>query len=210
MIRVTESLDPWRAGQPDGGTGEMVGDDGFVLLGYLCDEHPRSDLDSWGQADTTGLLSWLELERELQTLPLPQELDKDRQRLPFERLSAQLHSALPYSEAERHWLTDTEPPNPLLLLTPPIDHKTIVEEQSRHHERYFGLEARIVSAGLIHVVSGRDLMRRWLSWRSETDEYTGQGTLAYAQDALADLIELVAPDESLPASYLALRQRPRT
>lgn len=198
---MTEALDPWRAGQPDGSAGAMVGDDGYVLLGYLCDEHPRSDLDSWGEADTTGFTAWHSLERELQTLPLPPELDRDRQRLPFERLTAQLHGALPYSEAERQWLVDTEPPDPLVLLTPPIDHKTIVEVQSRHHERYLGLEARIVSAGLIHVVSGRDLMRRWLSWRSETDEYTGQGSLDQAREALADLIGLVAPDETLPSSY---------
>ena len=183
----------------------MVGDDGYdVLLGYLCDEHPGSDLDSWGQADTTGFTSWRSLECELQKLPLPEELDKDRQRLPFERLTAQLHSALPYSEGERHWLMNTEPPDPLLLLPVPLDNKTIVEVQSRYHERYFGLEARIVSAGLIHVVSGRDLMRRWLSWRSETDEYTGQGSLDLARDALASLIKLVAPDEDIPRSYLSL------
>lgn len=186
--------------------GAMVGDDGYVLLGYLCDEHPGSDLDSWGQEDTTGLLSWLGLEHWLQALPLPQELDKDRQRLPFERLTAQLHSALPYSEAERHWLIDTHPPDPLLLLPVPLDNKTIFEAQSRYHERYFGLEARIVSAGLIHVVSGRDLMRRWLSWRSETDEYTGQGSLDQARDTLAGLIKLVAPDEDIPGSYLSLRR----
>lgn len=45
-------------------------------------------------------------------------------------------------------------------------------------------------------------MRRWLSWRSETDEYTGQGSLDQAREALADLIGLVAPDETLPSSYI--------
>jgi hypothetical protein len=203
---VTEALDPWRAEQAHGSIGAMVGDDGFHVLGYLCDEHPRSDLDSWGQADTIGLTSWLALERELQTFPLPSELDIDRQRLPFGRLTARLHGALPYSEAERQWLMNAEPPDPLRLLTPPIDHQTIVEVQSRHHERYLGLEARMVSAGLIHIVSGRDLMRRWLSWRSETDEYTGQGSLDQAREALAGLIKLVTPDETLPSSYLSLRR----
>lgn len=199
---MSEQFDPWQTGQPDGSVGAIVGDEGFVLLGYLCDDHPHSELASWQLADSVGLWSWLGLERELRTLPLPQELDTDNQRLPFELLTDQFHRALPYSEAERQWLVGTHPPEP--PRPTPLRQRTLEEEQERYHERYFGLEARIVSAGLIHVVSGRDLMRRWLSWRSETDEYTGQGSLDQAREALADLIKLVAPDETLPSSYLSL------
>jgi hypothetical protein len=201
---VSEQLNPWQAGQPDGGVGAMVGDEGFVLLGYLCDDHPHSGLASWQLEDSVGLWSWLGLERKLQTLPLPQELDTDDQRLPFELLTDRFHRALPYSEAERQWIVGTHPPEPPRPI--PLDQGTLEEEQERYHERYFGLEARIISAGLIRVISGRDLMRRWISWRSETDEYTGQGSLDLARDTLADLIKLVAPDEIMPSSYLSLRR----
>jgi hypothetical protein len=196
---MAEGLDPWRAGQPDGGMGVLVGDAAWNVLADLCDEHVNNDLASWQLEDAISVMSWQALERQLRELPLPNELDLYRQRLPFHRLVDQFHSALPYSEAERHWLVDTEPA-PLPPTSPDVDQEAVLEMQRRYHERYFDLEVRTVSAGLIRVVSGRDLMRRWMSWRSEADEYTGQGSLNPARDALAGLIKLVAPDETMPTS----------
>jgi hypothetical protein len=89
------------------------------------------------------------------------------------------HTALPYSQAEWHWL----------------------------HEAYYDLpvgpgrwniirrqEIQLVSSGLRQVVYGRDLLRRWWAWRRQTDEFQGQGTLDIARGALAGLVENFHPE----------------
>jgi hypothetical protein len=195
---MTQTPEPWRAEAPFGTHGESIGDSGFDLLYYMCTERPNGDVPRWQSEDTMPFATWLALESELQDMWLPFELEVADLLRPLHRQVAKLHNGFPFSEAERSWM--------LRLTTEPVSRDAVQPP----YEGFADLEEGIVSAGLLRVVSGRDLMRRWISWRRETDEYTGQGTLAYAQDALAHLIELVAPDESLPASYLALRQPPRT
>ena len=46
-------------------------------------------------------------------------------------------------------------------------------------------------AGVRRVVSGRDLMRRWIAWRREAGEYEGQGSHDQARDALRTMQELM-------------------
>jgi hypothetical protein len=62
-----------------------------------------------------------------------------------------------------------------------------------------------MSAGIRRVIHGRDLLQRWWSWRRETGEYAGQGSLDQARDALEGVIELIAPELGLPETYVALR-----
>ena len=100
-----------------------------------------------------------------------------------------LHGAMPFDEVERDWLfeahDETQGPNSITLIR--------------------RREATIVSGGLRRVVQGRDLIRRWWSWRRETDEFSGQGSLDQARDALRDLVVAHCDDPELPESYLALR-----
>ena len=105
-----------------------------------------------------------------------------------------LHGAMPFDEVERSWLLGTYDeaygPNSIAIIR--------------------RREDTIVSGGLRRVVQGRDLMRRWWSWRREADEFSGQGSLDQARDTLADLVETYAADQALPERYLALRQTSKT
>ncbi len=49
-----------------------------------------------------------------------------------------------------------------------------------------------------------DLIRRWMSWHREADEYTGQNALGVARSALAELIVMLEPDKPLPPEYIRL------
>jgi hypothetical protein len=189
---MTQAPEPWRAEAPFGIHGASIGDSGFDLLHYMCTERPNGDVPHWQPEDTMPFATWLALESELQDMSLPFELEIADLLRPFHRQVAKLHDGLPFSEAERSWM--------LHLKAEPLSGDAVPPP----YEGFADLEEGIVSAGLLRVVSGRDLMRRWISWRRETDEYTGQGTMMYARDALADLIQLVAPDESLPESYTSL------
>ena len=185
---------PWRAEAPFGTYGTGIGDSGFDLLHYMCTERPNGDMPQWQSKDTLAFATWLSMEVDLQDMPLPVELEVADLLRPFHRQVEKFHNAFPFSEAERSWMVRLEAePESKDAVQPPF-------------EGFADLEEGIVSAGLRRVVTGRDLMRRWISWRRETDEYTGQGTMTYARDALAELIQLVAPDESLPESYTSLRK----
>jgi hypothetical protein len=47
-------------------------------------------------------------------------------------------------------------------------------------------------AGVQRTVEGRDLMRRWMSWLKEADEFQDQGSLGQARDALSSVHRLMA------------------
>jgi hypothetical protein len=172
-----------------------VGEHGVELLDYLCVERqnaePFCDREVWQPGDSYGLWHWLMLEDSLLLAPLSASLRNETQLREFQHASQVFHRHLPYSEPERAWLMKTA-----------RSHFTSGDIPGRF---YNAEEESITVAGLLRVASGRDLMRRWLSWRAETDEYTGQAVLECAQDSLRELAELVAPDQRLPASYRELR-----
>jgi len=89
------------------------------------------------------------------------------------------HTALPYSEAEWHWLHRAYYELPV-----GSGRWNIIRRQ----------EIQLVSSGLRQVVYGRDLLRRWWAWRRETDEFRGQGTLDVARGALSAMVENFHPD----------------
>jgi len=52
----------------------------------------------------------------------------------------------------------------------------------------------VFSGGMHRVVKGRDLMRRWWSWRRETDEFEGQGSLEQAKVAITEFTVILKSD----------------
>ena len=75
----------------------------------------------------------------------------------------QLMTSLPFTEAERHWMIGTA--------------HQYQREQREFPEDIIPIETTVMSAGVRQMVRGRNLVRRWVSWRRETHEYAGQGSL---------------------------------
>jgi len=163
--------------------------------GYLSGEiaRPEGDLSSWTDDDSQALSIWSELEYDLENLPVivtdSSEDNKANAQLDeFFGLCHTFHTALPFSEAERVWFLKT-----YQRVEPPMKSQDHLPRIMGHYEE------RIVIAGLRQVVSGRELTRRWLAWRGETDEYAGQDTLDVARSALGGLAGLFTVAEPLQA-----------
>jgi hypothetical protein len=149
------------------------------LLAYLA---PGADAATAGlelqTADAVAIEDWLEMETEVPLLDVEMHVSgNDRQRL-NDTLTA-FHTALPFNEAERDWLGRVHREEP--------GHRTV--------EARIGVieaqEGQIMMYGVRKIVSGRDLMRRWITWRREADEYEGQGSLDQAREALGSLRDLL-------------------
>jgi len=151
------------------------------LLGYMAPDSESSGGPSeWLKADALALENWLEIEDAVPLLDVFDEVDgEDRQQLHNTLLA--FHTALPFNEAERGWLWQIH------RRVNDIDCST--EDVPRIIEGY---EDRIMMAGVRRVVSGRELMRRWIAWRRETDEFTGQSSLDQARQALQRMQDLVS------------------
>src|ERR1700682_5309756 len=180
-------VDPWRLTSPFQDYTQKLGQYGVGLLDYLCIERPDADDPDWQQRDSLGWDQWMSLEHTLQDLSLPAELDAERQLRPFHERVHRFHTALPYTEAERGWL----------MTANGCTGGTLEEMPGKLYDQ----EECIVAAGLLRVVNGRDLTRRWISWRRETDEYTGQDMVDYTRELLRDVIQLGTPDLPLPECY---------
>src|ERR1700722_15634055 len=63
---------------------------------------------SWTQDESDTIDAWSELERSIEYVPVPEDLDElgHQQLSQFYRLSHIFHVALPFSEAERIWFLD--------------------------------------------------------------------------------------------------------
>ncbi|HSZ05437.1 MAG TPA: hypothetical protein VK778_09585 [Solirubrobacteraceae bacterium] len=165
------------------------------LLDYLCDttfnqpDVPLHDEDLFA----TDYLQQLEGYAEALHEPLV-ALDGSYQRLEdYARQWRRFQAALPLSEPEFEWFMSI----PNLKST-----DTIAELEQK-----IGYQVATIVAGGIHrVVSGRELLGRWVSWRRETGEFADQGTLDIARDSLAELVEIVVPGTPLLESYAALRR----
>jgi hypothetical protein len=104
----------------------------------------------------------------------------------YVRLAA-YHDALPFSAAERRALA---------MRCSTMNERPVVEERLR-------LEAATMTeSGLRRVVQGGDLVRRWWSWRRQTDEFAGQGSADLAHRALGDIAWRFMP-KPLPGDLLA-------
>lgn len=142
----------------------------------------------WIPSDLWALQSWFNIENQTPAAQAEVELD-DNEVVRLNEMLVRFHTALPFAEAEREWLFEA------------YDEAWGPRSIDTIRRR----EATLVSGGLQRVVQGRDLMRRWWSWRRETDEFSGQGSLSLAREALSDLIKRYSPDQELPESFLALQ-----
>jgi hypothetical protein len=145
----------------------------------------------WRPDDKDALCQWAQLEFSLGRCKTAHKNEAEWTRIDrFYELYHDFRTAMPYTEAERAWLL------------PKVDDALGADEDEP--EQINQLEGRIISAGIRQNVQGRELMRRWISWHREADEYAGQNTLGVARSALAGLIGLLEPQQSLPEAYLAL------
>jgi hypothetical protein len=91
---------------------------------------------------------------------------------------AKYHEALPFSSAERRWLTRQ---------CARIEEYPVAEEVLRD------MQAELVIGGLRRVIQGGDLVRRWWAWRRQTDEYAHQGTVTIAREGLEAIARRFLP-----------------
>ncbi len=171
----------------------------YNVLDYLCDPAFNQSEAVPHEDDFQALDDLQQLEEWVFTLYEPLVALDEEKGTAVERFEPLWHNfrvALPFSEAERHWF---------LNLDTDLEAKDTEVEMA---EKLSSQEATIVSAGMHKIITGRDLVRRWLAWRRGTDEFKGQGTLDIARETLQDLHRLVTPDKSLPDSYISLRTKP--
>lgn len=161
------------------------------LLGSLCAERPSEQPKRWQTEDGASVRHLVHIERNLWLT----DDHQDGPLLHFRKYVEDFHTALPFSESERG----------MVLRAAGVEYEYLPERDDEILSWLEVKEELVISAGLRHVVRGRDLARRWLSWRREADEYEGQGTLDVAREALRDIIQLVTPKEPLPLAYHTLR-----
>jgi hypothetical protein len=167
----------------------------YDALYDLCDVSPWSEerRGYWVPSDKRSFQGWFNIEDRTTPALADPTITEDQ----VEHLTEMLFTynvTLPYDEAERHWLFDAYDG------AWGVGSIGIIRRQ----------ETRIVSGGLRRVVYGRELMQRWWSWRRDTDQFAGQGTVDLARDALCTLIEMTNPGVGLPQTYVALRGIDRT
>lgn len=192
MERPDWSPNSNKAGHPYGDVGKTAGTEAYQLLDCLsrpitpeeCDQH------GWHDADCDALTTLVDFDWLVPHIRATSEVSAEEM-AGFDLKLVAFRAALPFTTPELNLLV-----KPDRSISP--DFEGISDEVGSLYEE-------IVTAGVRRVVEGRDLLRRWLAWRREADEYTGQGTLDLAREALRGIVELLAPDEQLPASYRELR-----
>jgi hypothetical protein len=184
----------------------QTGESATSLARNLLLETGQSQRPSWlaGDRDSLGHMLFFEHEA-LRAVESP--FLNPEHRPDLRDLLATYHGALPYAEAERRWLHRT--------------HDEVFEQ--RHKDFREGrsttkpgqpidavaevrkAEGEIVSAGKIEQVNGRELLRRWRTWRRASGEFEGQGTLDIAYSSLHKIGELLCS----PGVQLSSPQLPR-
>jgi hypothetical protein len=129
-------------------------------------------LASWGQMEEAANCGGLEPSRSAR--------DRYAQVDAISHLWSGFHERMPYIEAERQWLFEN------------FDFR----DEANGRESDWGQwlnenDARFVSGGIHRVVAGRMFLPRWVSWRRQTDEFEGQGTVKEAREYLTTLLRRV-------------------
>jgi len=158
----------------------------------LCDvtgpDNQAVDLDLWTASDLRSLQGWFNVEEKADPAHAALEAgSKSAYRLA--ELLDKYRVALPFSEAERHWL--------LAAYDQAWGPESIATIRAQ--------TAEVVSAGVRARIVGAQLIRRWASWRRQADEYQDRGTVNIAQGALLDMITTYSPNLEVPDTYFRLR-----
>jgi hypothetical protein len=93
------------------------------------------------------------------------------------------HSALPFTEAERQWLVSCY-------------RKSTPEDKDNSRRSY--LKMALMDRGIYQIVEERDIMRRWHSWRRQTDEFEGHPGIHIAGNELRYMAQLANVDVPFP------------
>lgn len=96
-----------------------------------------------------------------------------------------LHTALPFTEAERHWLVFTA-----YIIGGDENHRFL--EDTARFIRARTSELRY-DAGHIREIRGRDLLDSWWAWRRDILEFEGQGGIDSARDSLRGIVDILLP-----------------
>jgi hypothetical protein len=184
--------------KPYGKAPALLGLRAVDLLHDLCDVPPWSEDQRWRwvNSDRFAFHGWYSMEIEIFDALAEPGLSREQAGDMLVQMSA-FRTTLPFDEAEGNWLLST--------------YGDAFERsgQPRRPSDYTVIRNRkpevIVSCGLRRVIDGRDLLRRWWSWRRETDEFHGQHSLDLGRETLRTMIETLSPDQNLPDNYRALR-----
>jgi len=175
--------------------GEITGEYAIELLDELSQPLVPEELDElgwyWPEGDALSTLVSMEVSIPMIRATGDVSVEEMEQ---FQTTVVAYHLALPITAAERSWLLRVE---------------RGADPHSHHLLNGIGVvDEEIVANGLRQRLNGRDMLRRWLAWRRETEEFEGAGTLDLARENLRGMIELLLPNERLPKSYRLLRGIP--
>ncbi len=181
------------ANHPYGDVGHYAGLEAYSLLDFLsrhiaaeeCNEKGWHDND--GDAiSALGAFDWL-----LTHIRATEEVSTEEM-ADFDIKVIAFRAALPFTEAERNWLV-----KPSYGSLDPLYENLVKAVHSWSGE--------VISAGIRTAIDGHDLLRRWVAWRREIEEYADQGTLDVARETLRGIVAILAPRKALPTSYQQLR-----
>jgi len=178
---------------PYGDTGFNAGVEAWDLLDFLsrhidpeaCDSH------GWHDDDADALATLIEFDALVPHIRATSGVSVEEM-AEFDQGLAAFGAALPFTEPERNWLVKS-------VGSVDADYESLSIQVGER-------EDEIITAGVRRVVKGHNLLDQWLAWRRQTGAYAGQGTLDLARETLRSIVELLAPDRPLPASYTILRQ----
>ena len=148
----------------------------------LLDEHP-----GWTHEDHVVFGYFMDFEDDIALLRPADEVFDSEQIDLFDNLR-HFHAALPFNEGERHWLIAAE----RVAQEIPVPAGTF--------EHMSPMEGEIISAGVKQPVVGFDLVRRWVAWRREADDFEGQGSLDEARSALDLVGRELLPEMDQPSA----------
>jgi hypothetical protein len=96
-----------------------------------------------------------------------------------------LHTALPFTEAERHWLVFTA-----YITGGGEDHQFLEDTARFIRARTSGPR---YDAGRMKEIRGRDLLNSWWAWRRDILEFEDQGGIDTARDSLRGIVDILLP-----------------
>lgn len=131
------------------------------------------------------------LEGSLATYSLePEVTDVDQRQRIMQELNTGLslyHEALPFSEAERRWMSG---------ICAAVDtglERRMPDRTKPSIDTLRSSDARIVSSGFFKVVNGDELYQRWRSWCASSGEFEGSGGVEIAYRGLQRVTSLLKP-----------------